>query len=77
MSTSQLIVSLFGFESKKRALMNLFFEGSVPALMQAVDEQEERERILIFLPEHCVGILYGLHYKSSKRVIAFAGRKCM
>lgn len=49
----------------------------MPALMQAADEQEEKERILIFLPEHCVGILYGLCYKSNKGVIAFAGRKCM
>lgn len=28
--------------------------------MQTVYEQEQKEKILIFLPEHYVGILYGL-----------------
>lgn len=49
----------------------------MPALMQTADEQEEKEKVLIILPEHCVGILCGLCYKSNKGVIALARRKCM
>lgn len=43
--------------------MNLFFEGSVPALMQTLYEQEE---VLLFLLEHRVGIVYGLWYEVTK-----------
>lgn len=57
--------------------MNLFFESSAPALMQTVDEQEEKAKILISLPEHWVGILYGLCYERNKGIMALARRKCM
>lgn len=65
MSTTQLIqcwVTVWIWKQKE-TLTNLFFEGSVPALMQTLYEQEE---ILIFLLKHCVGILYGLWYKVTK-----------
>ncbi len=57
--------------------MNLFCEVSLSALMQMVDEQEEKEKILISQPEHWDAILYGLCYKRNKGIIAFARRKCV
>lgn len=57
---------------QKWALLNLVFEGSVPALIQMVDEQLQKEKIWIFLPEHSVGILYRPCYNGIKGVIALA-----
>lgn len=50
----------------------------MPALMQTVDEHEEKgKNTFISLREYCVGILQGLCCKCNKEVIASTGRKCI
>lgn len=60
----------------RAALMNPFFEGLVPTLISS-DEPEEKEKLFIVLPAHCVGVSAGLCYKSNNGIKAFTGKECM
>lgn len=70
MSTTQLIVSLFGFESKK-GINEPFLRGfgaSSNAYGESAGGKGKNINISAILqPEHYVGIVYGLCYKRNKR----------